>query len=340
MTSATHQNFVLLFQRHPELTFELARRSGVPLSDGYERLEQVDAEFEDPLWTADELENGRKSTAINAVRADLAIAGHVDGKPRRALALEVQLDHDAKKEWTIVLYRAGLRRKLECPAWALVFSPEPKVRARVQERMFLEEPELRPHVVKPEKIPIIRDLDAAIANYPWAVLAATMHATGPDAVLSATLAIRALLCVAPEDYGRYIQLVAASVGEDIMQQVREQLPPDDQEELSEWERRGSMFTRGHAEGFGEGLERGRAQGLQQGLERGLEQGLEQGLERGLEQGLVEGLRAALRTVLQTRGLHVDDHAREQIAACSDVDELRELVARAATITTADALFSS
>src|SRR5690606_40220268 len=170
-----------------------------------------------------------------------------------------------------------------------MFSRHADSRTCMFARMFVEEPELRPHVVRPEMVPIIRDLDEAIDNYPWAVLAATLHATGPDAVLSATLAIRALLHVAPEDYGRYIQLVSASVGEDVMQQVRAQLPEDDQEELSEWERRGSMFTRAHAEG----------------LEQGLEQGLERGLEQGLEQGL-QAMRAALRTVLEARGLAIAD----------------------------------
>src|SRR5690606_6800064 len=143
----------------PELACALARRAGVPLVDGYERLEEVAAEFDDPMLTG------------NTVRADLAIAGHVDGKPRRALALEVQLRHEGDKEWTTVLYRAGLRRKLKCPAWALVFSPDADTRTGVVERMFVEEPELRPHVVRPEMVPIIRDLDEAIDNYPWAVLA-------------------------------------------------------------------------------------------------------------------------------------------------------------------------
>ena len=44
-------------------------------------------------------------------------------------------------------------------AWALVFSPDADTRTGVVERMFVEEPELRPHVVRPEMVPIIRDLD-------------------------------------------------------------------------------------------------------------------------------------------------------------------------------------
>ena len=192
MPSATHQNFVLLFRNHPEFTFELSRCAGVPLSHGYERLEEVAAEFDDPLMIG------------KTVRADLALAGHVDGCPRRALAFEVQLGEDADKEWTVALYRTALRRRMRCPAWSVVFSPDPKVRRGMLERMFGEEPELRPHVVTPEMIPVVRDLDVALADYPWAVLSAAFHATGPDAVVCATVAIQALLRIAPEDYGRYI----------------------------------------------------------------------------------------------------------------------------------------
>jgi hypothetical protein len=247
------------------------------------------------------------------VRTDLALVGYLED-PRHALSFEVQLDVDPDKEWSVVLYRAGLRRTLKCPTWAVFFSPDPKVRNDVCERRFREEPELRPYVVMPAMVPIVRDLDAAIADYSWAVLAATVHATDLDAVVYATVAIQALLCVAPEDYGRYIQLVSASVGENIMQQVREQLPPDEREELSEWERRGSMFTRGRAEGLQEGLEQGRVEGL-------------------------EALRAALRTVLAVRGLNIDDQAQQQIAACTDIDELRRWIDRAATIATTAELFA-
>jgi hypothetical protein len=46
----------------------------------------------------------------------------------------------------------------------------------------------------------------------------------------------------------------------------------------------------------------------------------------------------LRTVLEVRGLAVDDQTQARIEACSNTAALRELVARAATITSADVLF--
>lgn len=298
-TSPTHQNFLLLFRRHPELTFELARRAGAPLPRAYQRFEEVSGEFDDPLQPG------------SSVRADLAMLGHLRQGKRRGLVLEVQLDIDLNKEWTLLLYRTGLRRRYKCPAWAVLFSPEANVRTSVIDRMFEHEPELRPFVITPKLIPIGQDLQAALDNYAWAVLSAAVHATGPHAVVTATVAIRALLRIAPEDYQRYIQLVSASVGETIMQQVRDQLPEDEQIELTDFERRGSTYARAHREGFREGLEQG-----------------------------LQGLRAALRTVLEARELAIDEPIQQRIAACSSADELRELIVRAATITSTAELFPS
>src|SRR5690606_33628689 len=166
--------------------------------------------------------------------------------------------------------------------------------------------ELRPKFVTPAMVPDIRDLDVALADYPWAVLSATMHSSGEGSVIRALVAIQALLYLTPRHYERYIQLVAASVGKEVMQQVREQLKTFDSKALSAYERRGGSFN------------------------LGLEEGLEQGREQGLEQGLAN-LRTALLDVLEARGLSVDEPARERIAACSDFAELRDLIVRAATI---------
>jgi hypothetical protein len=85
-----------------------------------------------------------------------------------------------------------------------------------------------------------------------------------------------------------------------MQQVRTQLPPQEQEELSKWERRGSGFTRGVAEGL-------------------------------------TRLRSSLLALLEARGLPIDDQTRHWITTCSDLDTLGDAIVRAATITTTDEL---
>jgi hypothetical protein len=148
-TSPTHQHYVLLFRNHPELVFELARRAGAPVPETHGRFEKPETEFDDPLLSG------------NTVRADLALVEHVDERARRGFVLEVQLAVDLDKQWTTVLYRAGLRRRYRCPAWVIWFSPDEKVRDSVADSMFEDEPELRPLVVTPSMIPIVLDLDEA-----------------------------------------------------------------------------------------------------------------------------------------------------------------------------------
>lgn len=56
-----------------------------------------------------------------------------------------------------------------------------------------------------------------------------------------------------------------------------------------------------------------------------------------EQGL-EWLRSALEAVLEARGLAIDPTLSLRIAACSNTDVLRRLIAEAATATSAAELF--
>lgn len=98
-TSPTHQNFLLLFRRHPELTFELARRAGAPLPRAYQRFEEVSGEFDDPLQPG------------SSVRADLAMLGHLRQGKRRGLVLEVQLDIDLNRRANPTAHRRVLERR-------------------------------------------------------------------------------------------------------------------------------------------------------------------------------------------------------------------------------------
>lgn len=207
----------------------------------------------------------------------------------------------------MVLYRAGVRYRLRCSAWNLLFSPQRRVLVWAREDLFSNEPELAPYVISPELIPPITTLEAALADYPRAVLAVVLHSDGPDAVASATAAIRSLLRISPRHFGRYIQLIAASVTKDVMQQVREQLPRQDRQTLSEWERRSSTFSLGRDE--------------------------------GLESGREQGLHAAILAVLSARGFKLDEQTRARILACDQPEELEALAGRAATIASLEQLFA-
>src|SRR5690606_24290248 len=137
MPSPSHQDFRLLFGNHPEVAVELARRAGAPLGRQFDRYELVDAEIDDPLRPG------------NTLRADLPIVCHRRGNPHRGLIFEVQLGDDPDKEWSTVLYRAGLCYRIRRPAWAVMWIPDAAVREPMRTRGFLLEPELRPKFVTP-----------------------------------------------------------------------------------------------------------------------------------------------------------------------------------------------
>ncbi len=310
MESPTHEDLVEFFHNHLELACELARRAGVPFGRDYARLELVHTEFRNPLRP------GKR------VRADTAIVAYTGKKPRRGLVFEIQLGDHWDKQWSVVLYRAGLRFRLKRPAWAVMFCPDAEVRRSLSRRGFRAEPELRPPLITPKMIPDIRDLDVAIADYPWAVLSAIMHGSGEGAVIRASVAIQALLHNVPRHHDRYIRVISDILGAKIMQQVRQQLPTRQRVQLSKLERRGGTFTLG----------------LEEGREQGLEQGLEQGRKQGRAQGRKQALRAALRDVLEARGFALDGRTKSRVRGCASVEQLRGLIARASTISNIEELF--
>jgi hypothetical protein len=325
MPSELHQNLVLLLREHPEFTVELAMRAGVPIPGTILAIEETSCELDDPL------------DPCNPVRADLAFILRTT-VGTFGLIIEVQLGNDGQKEWTIVLYRAALRRRLMAPAWAVVFSPSAAARRGLLRRMFAVEPELRPHVIMPDLLPLIADQHQVLVDYPAAILGVAMHPCGVNIVGCATLAVRALIQLAPRDHVRYIQLISTSVGDDIMQQVREQLPLEDREQLSAWERRGSTFQRGLREGRAEGRVEGRAEGRVEGRAEGRVEGRAEGRVEGRVEGGAAALHMALQDVLTARGLLLDAPTQARIAAVTDPDELRRLITRAATLTVVAELF--
>jgi hypothetical protein len=64
-----------------------------------------------------------------------------------------------------------------------------------------------------------------------------------------------------------------------------------------------------------------------------EQLVERGHRRGLKQGLALGLAQGLLRILATRGLPVDEPARQRILTCMDVAVLEKWLDRALTATT-------
>ncbi|PRP92634.1 hypothetical protein ENSA5_48160 [Enhygromyxa salina] len=310
MPGKTHQNIRRLFRKFPDRVLAYAREAGARLELDHDLIHEISGEFDDPLGSSE------------PVRADLVIVGRNEGRPEGAIVLEIQKDKDPNKAWTMILYRAAVRRLLKCPAWNLVFSPDPEVLRWVREDLFQLEPELTPFVITPEMIPAIIDLESALADIPAAVLGVVMHGGDPEAVVSAAVTLQALFSIRPSDLGNYLQLVSASISEEVMQQARSHLSEEDDEELSEWERRSGAFTKG----------------LREGREAGQREGRREGREEGREEGQRDALRAVLANILEARGIGLDELTRTRIHACESLEDLKALVVRASTITTLDQLF--
>lgn len=287
-TSATHQDILLLFREHPELVIDLARAAGVRMQRFHDQLDAADTEFDDPLHP------GR------TLRADLLVVASDAGKATAAIVFEIQLGRDAGKLWSMDFYRAAARYRHRCPTWTVVFSPIRRVITWARCELFTHEPHLAPVVITPELIQLITDRMLALADYPRAVLSTVMHGDHPHAADAVTVTIHALLRVAPRDVERYIQLVQSSVSEDVMQQAREQLPTEDQYELTERERRSAFYMNG--------------------------------LRAGREEGREEALQAAILAVLAARGFEINPETRNMILGCQQLEQLEALVARASTIT--------
>ncbi|WP_181197556.1 hypothetical protein [Enhygromyxa salina] len=259
----------------------------------------------------------------------MVIAGTNAGEPVDAIVVEIQLEQDEAKAWALLFYIASVWRELGCHTWAMLFSPRHAVLVWAQTRLYPRRPELAPLVITPDLIPPITTLEHALSNMARAVLSVVLHGQGPDAVACACATIQAIIQLAPPDIERYLQLVQTSISQDDMQEVRDQVPTQVREHLSEWELESSLYRNGLDKGLEQGLEQGREQGLEQGLEQGRQQGLEQA--RGV-------LHETLLQLLQARDIEPDDSTVARIRACTLLDQLQAWIVRAGTVSALDDLF--
>jgi len=79
--------------------------------------------------------------------------------------------------------------------------------------------------------------------------------------------------------------------------------------------------------------------VDKGREEGREEGRAEGREEGREEGRAEGEIDSILAVLDARGLEISDEARERIRRCDDLNQLNTWIRRAATVSSADDLFT-
>ena len=234
MPSFLHEGIVRLLSDRPELAVTLLRDLlGIDVPEyGEVRLESADL----------------GDLAPAARHADVVVVLLVDETPVLAIVVEVQLAIDPDKRFTWPVYLVNLRDRVRCPVELLVLTPDRAVAGWAAHDIPIGQGYLRPLVLGPDGLPIVREPEAAIARPELAVLSAMAH--GHDgAEIAIPSALAALAAAAGFDDARallYSDLVLTAL-DDAARIALEALMQDKPYEIqSDFIRR--YFDEGKAEG--------------------------------------------------------------------------------------------
>lgn len=313
MASALHRGIVELLRRDPSLAPDLAVRAGrMPPPPPGTRFEAHDGRLHAVSFV----------TAPREIQVDLLLVGRVGDEAVVVAVVEAQLSPDPTKRYRLLEYVAAARRDHEALGVQIVISPDPEVLEKIRND-FEAEPHFCPILLGPAEIPMITDVDAALARPALATLSAIFHAR--------SLVGPAIIETVVESWTRFEEpcwqadaaLLWAAIPEEVMtnlsipiqlQRFESDAWDDDDDDArapSRWEQ-------------GTGL-----------YQRARRSGLEEGRQEGRQEGRREGLLAALDVQLHARGLigdlsrlagHDEDRLRRAIVLAASVDGIDELVA--------------
>ncbi|QSB16644.1 hypothetical protein JQS43_10390 [Natronosporangium hydrolyticum] len=245
------------------------------------------------------------------VRVMIPRTYHADGmlvfcdptdQPIAAVVLEVQRGWDQTKHRTWPLYVAQLQAELDTTVALLVYCPNPAIAGRYRDLFTYDGISLvlRPLIFTPEQIPPTVDTELAKTHPALAVLATLCHTDHPELDATFPALAAALETLGPKNAILYHDIVLAG------------LP---QAPRLRWE--AFMTTAVSSEYRSE-------------LFREID-------ARGQAAGEARGEAKAILTVLDARSITIPDDLRNQILACTDLDQLDTWLRRAGTATTADDL---
>jgi hypothetical protein len=299
MASMRHEGLVLLFRNRPSLAPELLQDAlGLGL----------------PAWSEARVESAELTEVVpTQYRADLVVL-LLEGKPVFAIVVEVQLSRDEDKRKTWPLYLTSLRSRVGCPTALLVVAPEASVARWCAQPIELGHPGfmLQPLVAGPEAIPVLTDEQAARQDPELAVLSAMAHGRAEVGQSIAQAVLSAVEGLEAERVRLYVDLALSSLNDVAREALEAMMRSGTYEYQSEFARRY----------------------VAQGREEGRQEGRQEGLQEGLQKGEVE----ALLEVLDARGLEVDEAAREQIRACTELSQLKLWLRKAVTARSVQELF--
>jgi len=259
-----------------------------------------------PAWSEARVESAELTEVVpTQYRADLVVL-LLECKPVFAIVVEVQLSRDEDKRKTWPLYLTSLRSRVGCPTALLVVAPEASVARWCAQPIELGHPGfvLQPLVAGPDAIPVLTDKQAARQDPELAVLSAMAHGRAELGKTIAQTVLAAVEGLEAEKVRLYVDLALSSLN-DVAREALEALMRSGTYEYQ------SEFARRY-------VAQGRAEGLQEGLQR----------------GEVE----ALFEVLDARGIAVDEAAREQIMACTELAQLKLWLRKAVTARSVQELF--
>ncbi len=225
-------------------------------------------------------------------------------KPAWAVIVEVQLRPDPNKRMSWPMYQAGLRRRLQCPVLLVVLAPTTSSARWCAEPINLDGiggSVVRPLVVGPQNTPVVMTEAEAARAPELAVLSVIAHGKGANGPSVGRVALAACTLLDDERTRLYVDLIFLHLSDAARAALEGEMDLKKYEYQSEFARK--YVAAGRAE------------------------------------GKAEGKAEAVVLVLEGRGLHVDEKAKQRLASL-DADELDVVLGRAAVASTLDELFAT
>lgn len=225
------------------------------------------------------------------------------------VVVEIQRGRDDDKPWTWPLYIATFRARQRCPAMLLVIAPDPGVADWCARTIETGHPghSLTPLVLQPDHVPVMTDPKEFAADPPMGVLSAMFHGTGPQGMKVLRAASSGTDLIAETDRSlarRYVDCTFAVLPE-VARKALETMMKTESDFYSE------TFRELEAKAEAKGKAKGRAEGEARGV----------------------------LMLLDARGLEPTDAQRRRISDCTDLEQLDTWIRRAATVASADELFT-
>jgi hypothetical protein len=286
-----HEGLIDLFRSRPSLALELLRdvlHTPVP---SFDRVRVGEANLTDLVPTE--------------FRADLVLLleGARASVAEGALVVEVQLQPEPRKLWSLPAYVTVLRARLRCNVILLVVTDNAATAAWAAKPIETGHPgfTLTPLVLGPGTVPIVRDEAQAVRAPELAVLSAIIHGAKPEAADIGKAALAATRGLDAERAALYIDLVLAFVNEAARGLLEDLMASGTYQYQSEFAKRY--------------------------------------VAEGVALGEAKGLRGAIAHVLSARALPLSELGRARLEGCTDVATLTSWLERAATASSESEVFS-